>query len=189
MNRSDFLTGWQQFLLVVFRFSVGWHLFYQGMGKLQAAQWSAGDYLRTATGPLGPWFQKLAQDPWWLSLADRATVWGLMIVGLLLMVGLFTRTASLAAILLLLLFYLAHPPFPNHGFAPVSPQGFELYVNQVLIEILALTTSFAFNTGRISGLDLLVHNWIRARRSAVEARVQVAAVLREPQDEIMERLP
>jgi thiosulfate dehydrogenase (quinone) large subunit len=185
--RSDFLTGWQQFLLVLFRFSVGWHLFYQGMGKMRVAHWSSGDYLRTATGPLGPWFQKLSQESWWLGMADQATVWGLVILGLLLMVGLFTRTASLAAILLLLLFYLAHPPFPLHGFAPITPQGFELYVNQVLIEILALSVGLAFNTGKISGLDLLIHNWIRGRRSERHTRAQVAAELRKPHDEIVER--
>ncbi len=156
MSSANSLTGWQQFMLVLFRFCVGWHLFYQGMGKLRAARWSAEPYLKSADGPLAALFQRMTENRAWLSVADQATIWGLMILGVLLMVGLFTRAASLGAIALLLLFYLAHPPFPVHGFGVPTINGNELYVNQVLIEILALAVSLSFDTGKISGLDMLI---------------------------------
>lgn len=34
LNSANGSSGLQQFLLVLFRFAVGWHLFYQGLGKL-----------------------------------------------------------------------------------------------------------------------------------------------------------
>ncbi len=164
MNRPDALTAWQQFVLVLFRFSIGWHVFYQGLGKLQAAHWSSESYLRTATGPLGWVFQWMAGQTAWLKLADQGTMWGLLILGLLLMIGLFTRTASLLAMGLLLLFYVAQPPLPYHGFAMRTPDGTELYVNKILIEIMALLVTLAFDTGLISGLDMIVGPWWRRAR-------------------------
>lgn len=175
MSPSALLTSWQQFLLVVLRFSIGWHLFYQGFGKLQAVRWSAQPYLSSATGPFASLFHWVAATPRWLGVADAATVWGLMIAGVLLMIGLFTRTASVAGILLLVLFFAAQPPVPRHGFAAQGPEGFELYVNKVLIEILALALTVAFNTGRISGLDMLVSQWIRKKRYGVRDRAKTPA--------------
>jgi len=176
--RAEGLTAWQQFLLVLLRFTIGWHLFYQGLGKLQSPHWSAEGYLRAATGPLAALFQKMAASGAWLALADRATVWGLIVLGMLLMVGLFTRPASAGAILLLALFYAAQPPLPAHGFAARTPDGSELYANKVTIEILALLVALAFDTGRISGLDLLVRQWF-ARRRAPRAGGEVAAATQD----------
>ena len=174
LNPGGRFSSWQQFVLVLSRFCVGWHLFYQGLGKLQAAHWSAEGYLKSATGPLSSQFSKLAANAAWMALADRATIWGLMIAGVLLMLGLFTRLASVGAILLLLLFYLAHPPFPVHGFGAPTINGFELYVNQVLIEILVIVVCLAFRTERISGLDMLLHDWRQRRKygSSPEAKYE-----------------
>ena len=86
----------QQFLLVLLRFVVGWHLFYQGLGKLWIVGWSAKGYLENASGPLDNVFQALADRPGLMSLADFAVVWGLLLSGLLLMLGLFSRLAALA---------------------------------------------------------------------------------------------
>ena len=164
MNRPIALTAWQQFVLVLVRFSVGWHIFYQGLGKLQVARWTSESYLRGATGPLGWLFQRMAEQSTLLKLADQGTMWGLLVLGLLLMVGLFTRTASLLAMGLLMLFYLAQPPLPAHGFAVRTPDGTELYVNKILIEVMALLVTLAFDTGRISGLDMIVGPWLRRTR-------------------------
>ncbi len=167
MNLSNALTGWQQFVLVLFRFSIGWHLFYQGLGKLQAARWTSEGYLLTATGPLAGVFQKMAANPTLLRICDLATVWGLMILGFLIMIGLLTRTASILAILLLFSFYVAQPPLPVYGFAVWTRDGSELYVNKVFLEMMAILICLAFDTGRISGLDMLIAG--RFRRSRVPA--------------------
>jgi thiosulfate dehydrogenase [quinone] large subunit len=177
LKPADSLTASQQIVLVLFRFSIGWHLFYQGWGKIEAAHWSSESYLRAATGPLAGVFEYMANQTAWLRLADQGTMWGLLILGLLLMVGLFTRIASILAIGLLLLFYAAMPPLPFHGFALRTPDGTELYVNKVLIEILALLVSLVFDTGKISGLDMLVGRWFRRVRPGVNGRAAPADLI------------
>lgn len=176
MSSTNSLTGLQQFVLVFFRFAIGWHLFYQGLGKYQSIQWSSKSYLSGSTGPFAGLFQKLADSPNLLSMADHATVWGLMVFGILLMLGLLTRTATVGAMLLLALFYLAQPPFPHHGFGIRTPDGSELYVNKVSIEITALVVSLVFDTGRISGLDLLVPARLRRKEQPEEAGAATSAI-------------
>ncbi len=178
VNSTNGLTGWQQFLLVLFRFSIGWHLFYQGLGKLQAVRWTSEGYLLAATGPLAPLFQRMASHPILLRIGDVATMWGLVVLGTLIMVGLFTRTASALAIGLLLLFYLAQPPLPVYGFAVWTRDGSELYVNKVFLEVMALLVCTAFNTGQISGLDMLLGVWHRKSPASDSTSARVSAPAR-----------
>ena len=160
----------QQFLLVLLRFVVGWHLFYQGLGKLWIVGWSARGYLENASGPLENVFQSLAARPWLMTLADFAVVWGLMLVGLLLMLGLFSRLAALGGFLLLFLFFAAAPPMPYLGFSVPGPEGSELYVNKTLIEALLLIVLAVLPTGHMAGLDILVSSWRRRRKSVFSRR-------------------
>ncbi|MFQ5738065.1 MAG: DoxX family membrane protein [Acidobacteriota bacterium] len=150
------VSAFQQFVLVLIRFVIGWHLFYQGLGKLRAVSWSAQGYLSSAKGPFASFFQALADSPTWLRIADALTVWGLLIAGLLLMFGLFTRTAAVVALLLLLLFFLAAPPLPYMGFTVPTGQGSELYIDKTLIEALALLVVLSFPTGKMAGLDIFL---------------------------------
>ena len=62
------------------------------------------------------------------------TSWGLAIVGVLLILGLFTRLASLAGIGFVLLFYLCNPPFVGY-FYSIPTEGSYLIVNKNLVEI------------------------------------------------------
>ena len=41
----------QQVFLVLLRFVVGWHLFFQGLGKFWTVDWSARGYMENASGP------------------------------------------------------------------------------------------------------------------------------------------
>jgi thiosulfate dehydrogenase [quinone] large subunit len=97
--------------ITVLRILVGWHFFYEGLTKLTAPSWTAAGYLKQARGPFGEMFRGIAADPIMLANADLVTMWGLTIVGLLLILGLFTRLASVAGIGFILLFYFATPPF------------------------------------------------------------------------------
>jgi uncharacterized membrane protein YphA (DoxX/SURF4 family) len=157
------MTRIQQGTLVVLRFAIGWHLFLQGYGKLTQPGWSAASYLQHATGPLAGIFRALAAKATMLSICDISVPWTLLVAGLFLMLGLATRSAGVAAMLLLAAFVLAHPPLLVGGILVVGPDGnAELYVNQTVIEILALAVVLVFDTGRLAGLDLL----LRGRRPA-----------------------
>ncbi len=163
LRSSWFPNPFQQVVLVALRFVVGWHLFYQGLGKYLAVNWTAQGFLEAARGPFAGYYKSLAASPDLLRIADGVTVWGLMVIGLLLMLGLLTRTAAFSGFVLLLSFFLAAPPVTYMGFTIATAQGFELYVDKTLIEALALLVILAFPTGQMAGLDILITQWRRRR--------------------------
>ncbi len=150
--------------ITVLRIVVGWHFLYEGIAKLTAPSWSAVGYLKQARGPFAGLFRWLASQPNLLGNADLITMWGLTIVGLLLMLGLFTRLASVAGIAFILLFYLANPPFVGY-FYSIPTEGSYLIVNKNLVELCALVVILMTGSGRGAGLDRILHR-IFARRPA-----------------------
>src|SRR5512144_1352925 len=153
--------------ITVMRIIVGWHFLYEGIAKLTSPSWSAVGYLRQARGPFSGLFRWLASQPNMLANADQITMWGLTIVGLLLILGLFTRLASLGGIGFLLLFYFANPPFVGY-FYSLPSEGSYLVVNKNLVELCALAVVFLTRSGLYAGLDRIVHGLV-ARRPRLAA--------------------
>jgi thiosulfate dehydrogenase [quinone] large subunit len=153
--------------ITVMRIIVGWHFLYEGIAKLTSPSWSAAGYLRQARGPFAGLFRWLASQPNMLANADQFTMWGLTIVGLLLILGLFTRLASLGGIGFLLLFYFANPPFVGY-FYSLPSEGSYLIINKNLVELCALVVVFLTGSGRFAGLDRIVHGLV-ARRPQLAA--------------------
>ena len=148
--------------ITALRVLVGWHFLYEGLTKLTAPSWTSAGYLKQARGPLAEQFRWLATQPDMLANADLITMWGLTLVGLFLILGLFTRLASLAGIGFILLFYLCNPPFVGY-FYSIPSEGSYLIVNKNLVEISALAVIFATGSGRFAGLDRIVHGLISRR--------------------------
>jgi thiosulfate dehydrogenase [quinone] large subunit len=148
--------------ITVMRVLVGWHFFYEGLTKLTAPSWTAAGYLKQAKGPLGESFRSLATRADLLANADLITMWGLTMVGLCLILGLFTRLASLAGLGFILLFYLAAPPLIGYFYA-IPAEGSYLIVNKNLVEAAALVVILLTGSGRFAGLDRIVHGLIRRR--------------------------
>jgi thiosulfate dehydrogenase [quinone] large subunit len=85
-------------------------------------------------------------------------MWGLTLIGFAMIVGIFTRVAKAGALLLLLFYYVAHPPLMMADY--IFPgEGSYLWVNKNLIELLAVAVLFAFPTGNIIGIDRLIKNF------------------------------
>ena len=145
-------------LQVVLRMAIGWHFLYEGLSKALGGAWTARDYLAAAEGPLAPAFQWIAENPGVLATVDFLNVWGQVLIGLGLLLGLFSRTASLAGALLLALYYIARPQ--------------ATVVNATLVEMLALVTLAAFPTGKVVGLDRLLS---RRRLAAVPPGLRTPA--------------
>jgi thiosulfate dehydrogenase (quinone) large subunit len=155
------LSPVQQVGLVVLRTLVGWHFLYEGYTKAIApawshagvplSRWTAAGYLKASTGPLADFFHDLAGAAW-LDKIDLLVVTGLVLVGLSLMLGLFTQTGCVGALLLLALFYIS--AIPLSGVAQPGTEGTYLIVNKNLIEAAAVIVILSFRTGRIAGLDL-----------------------------------
>jgi thiosulfate dehydrogenase [quinone] large subunit len=142
--------------ITVLRVLIGWHFLYEGITKISAATWSAAGYMRAARGPFADFFRWIAGQPNLLDNANTVTMYGLTIVGLLLILGLFTRLAALGGIAFILLFYLATPPFIGY-FYSIPSEGSYLIVNKNLVELAALVVILLTGSGKFAGLDRIVH--------------------------------
>jgi thiosulfate dehydrogenase (quinone) large subunit len=152
--------------ITLMRIFVGWHFLYEGIAKLTSPSWSAVGYLRQARGPFAGFFRWLASQPNLLANADFITMWGVTLVGAFLILGLFTRLASLAGIGFILLFYLCNPPFVGY-FYSIPTEGSYLIVNKNLVELGALLVILMTGSGRFAGLDRIMHNlYVRRERLA-----------------------
>ena len=147
---------WPMIAITLMRVFVGWHFLYEGIAKLSAPSWSAAGYLKASRGPFSAMFKSIAAQPNLLDNVNLITSWGLAIVGVLLILGLFTRLASLAGIGFVLLFYLCNPPFVGY-FYSIPTEGSYLIVNKNLVEIGALLVILTTGSGQFAGLDRIVH--------------------------------
>jgi thiosulfate dehydrogenase [quinone] large subunit len=153
--------------ITLLRVIVGWHFLYEGIAKLTSTSWSAAGYMKASRGPFADFFKWIATQPNLLDNANLVTMWGLTIVGILLILGLFTRLASLGGIGFILLFYFANPPFVGY-FYSLPTEGSYLIINKNLVELCALVVILVTGSGRFAGLDRLLH-LLFARRPRLAA--------------------
>ncbi|MEX0715174.1 MAG: hypothetical protein WD066_01235 [Planctomycetaceae bacterium] len=100
-----------------------------------------------------------------LRFVDQATMWGLLVLGVLLMVGLLSRVAAFLGAALVFSFYLAMPPWPGVvEFQSFGPEH-SFIVDKNFIEALALLALAAMPTGRWFGVDAIFPR-IGGRRKA-----------------------
>ena len=150
---SQSYSDLQIFSLTFLRVIIGWHFLYEGLTKLfSVPSWTAKSYLLGSVGPFAPAFKAMALHPGLLNIADKLNIWGLILIGLSLFIGLFSKPFKLCGIVLLSLYYFAYPPFTTLVInTPV--EGSYWIVNKNLIEMAALFVLFMFPTSQITGLD------------------------------------
>jgi len=151
---------------LLIRIMIGWHFLYEGMVKLLDPRWSSGPYLMQSRWLFSDLFHSMAQNPTVLLVVDFLNIWGLILIGSALILGVFTRFACFTGVFLLGLYYVANPPFGAYGFG-VS-EGHYFFVNKTLIEMAALVLLGLFPSEALIGLDRL----IAGRRNAGEVPVQ-----------------
>jgi thiosulfate dehydrogenase (quinone) large subunit len=161
------LSRVQMATIVVLRVLIGWHFLYEGLSKLTSPGWSASGYLLQSRGPFAGVFRWMAADASALAAVNQLNMWGLTAIGLGLILGCFTRVASAAGLLVLLMFYLCNPPFVGYFYA-IPTEGSYLVVNKNLVEAAALAVVLVTNSGRAAGLDRIIHGLLRRRRSSLE---------------------
>jgi thiosulfate dehydrogenase (quinone) large subunit len=148
-------TKLQSFALVVLRITIGWHFLYEGGVKVLNPHWTSKAYLLDSGGFLKDFFAQLAGNQALLSISDYANAWGLTLIGLSLLLGIFTRYSCIAGVVLLLLYYLSHPAFPGIQYLFPS-DGSYFIINKTMVELFALLVIFAFPTSDIFGLQRLL---------------------------------
>jgi thiosulfate dehydrogenase [quinone] large subunit len=161
-NGEAGFTRVQAFALVLLRVLIGWHFLYEGIAKLSLPAWSATGFLSQSRGPFAELFRGLAADPSTLERVNAMTMWGLVLIGLGLVVGCLTRLAAASGILMILLIYLCNPPFVGY-FYSIPTEGSYLVVNKNLVEAAGLLVVIVTNSGRIAGLDRIIHGLLRGR--------------------------
>ncbi len=133
----------QQHALVALRIGMGWLFFYAGLSKIIDPTWTAAGYLSNAiTFPgLFEWLAS-AGNIGWVSFLNE---WGLLLIGLGLILGLFVRYASYAGVVSMVLYWLPilEFPFVGHGFL----------VDDHIIYMLVFCVLIHFNAGKYVGFD------------------------------------
>lgn len=147
-------SNWQLAALVTLRILIGWHFLYEGITKLLNPNWSAASFLLESKWIFAGIFKGIAGNPSVLSIVNVLNTWGLIFIGLGLIMGCLSRIATVAGMVLIGLYYLCNPPFTGLYYA-IPSEGSYLIVNKNLIEIAALFVLHLFSTGHIIGLDRL----------------------------------
>ena len=134
----------QKLTLFLLRIATGWMMLYAGVTKIMDPQWSAAFYLKDAkTFPaLFHWFMQ----PGILPLVNIVNEWGLTLLGVSLILGIFVRLSSLLGALLMLLYY-----FPILDGVYPNPHAY--IVDEHVIYTLVLLFFAAVGAGRIWGLE------------------------------------
>ena len=152
---SERILPW---FLTIVRIAIGWHFLYEGMAKLLSAGWSSAPYLAASRWIFAPLFNSMAESASLVAVVDFLNIWGMILVGLGLMTGLFTRLASTGGAVMLFFFFVAYPPIPGYMYG-VPAEGSYLWVNRNLIEFFVLAAFFFLSAEQQFGLDRLIKKW------------------------------
>lgn len=153
MISTSNLSKTQLSALVALRVLTGWYFLYEGVTKLLSPTWSAYGYLMDSKGWLTPVFTWMADTPLVLNTVNYLNIYGLTLIGLSLMLGIFSRTGSIGAIVMLALFYLSHPPLMDVSYV-LRPEGSYLWVDKNLIIMASVVVSgLVFPTSGRVGFD------------------------------------
>ena len=148
-------TSTQTWGLAILRILIGWHLLYEGLAKLLNDNWTAGPYLLSSEGWFAGLFKWLASNEALLAFVDVVNIWALILIGAALLLGLFSRIALIAGIVLLSLYFLSHPPLIGSQFLAPGVGNY-VFVNQTLIEIVAMFVLLVVPGSRAIGLDRFI---------------------------------
>jgi thiosulfate dehydrogenase (quinone) large subunit len=144
----------QRYVLVGLRLLIGWQILYEGFSKLLIPNWSSADFLLESKWILEGFATWIVSNPSVLKAVDFLNIWGLIAIGLGLMLGLFTRVAAVSGAVLLFMYYLINPPLIGLEYS-IPAEGNYMIVNKTLIEVTALILLAVFPTGSFAGLDIL----------------------------------
>jgi uncharacterized membrane protein YphA (DoxX/SURF4 family) len=112
-------------------------------------KWRAQEFLTTEQLKMGSVARPFDQQ----EFIDKSTMWGLTILGAMLIAGFWTRFAALGAAVLVMQFYLAYPPIP--GYPEVPGTEHSVIVNKNLIEVLVLCAFIFLPSGMWFGIDAI----------------------------------
>ena len=153
------------YLVTVLRILVGWHFLYEGITKLADPGWTSRYYLLGSNWIFGGLFHWMASSPGVLRVVDFLNIWGLVLIGLSLFIGLFVRWSSVCGAVLLLFYFAAYPPIFGHTLGAVAEGNYQ-WVDKNLIELFVLIVFAALPIGFTFGADRWLRCWKEERPAA-----------------------
>ena len=122
--------------LFLLRVTLGVYYLYAGLSKVFNSEWSAASFLNGAENFPGmfAWFASDGNIAW----VNFLNEWGLTLLGVALILGLFMRWAVIGGTILMILYYLTSIDFP--------------YVDNHIIYIAALWVLLKLDAGKYWGL-------------------------------------
>lgn len=138
------MNKYQKIFLFLTRITLGWMFFYAGITKILNPEWSAEGYLKGAKTFSGfyLWLTQPALLPW----TNLINEWGLTLLGVSLILGIFVRLSSVLGAVLMILYYLPALDFPY-------PNTHSYIVDEHIIYIFILLFLGSLRAGKIWGLD------------------------------------
>lgn len=156
MSLLDRYSRPQLFSLVTLRVIIGWYFLYEGLAKVFSPNWTSYGYLMDSEGVFAPFFKELALNGTMIQIADNINIYGLIVIGLCLILGSFTKIASFMALSFLSMYYLSHPPVIDAQYI-LRPEGSYLWIDKNSVIFFAIVVLLFFPTSRLIGLDRYIY--------------------------------
>jgi thiosulfate dehydrogenase [quinone] large subunit len=131
-----------QLFAFLLRLAMGWIFLYAGYHKLRYGFTAEGFLAHATSGPWKDWFVSLGQSPSALDVIDPLVMYGQVLIGGALILGLFTRFALLMGAAMMFLFYIAQ-----------FPPEYDLFLDYYIVYILVYLMLGVLAAGRVWGLD------------------------------------
>lgn len=144
-NRSE------RTIILLLRLSMAWVFLYAASHQVTVPGWSVAGFLGSAKTFHG--FFQLFTGPVVAPVISFLVEYGHLLIGLSLLTGLLVRVSSLAAIALMILYWMAHMNFPY-----ISNTN-NFLVDEHIVYALVLALLIARHAGHIVGLDAWVARW------------------------------
>ena len=133
----------QKITLFLVRISLGWFMFYAGITKVLDSTWSAEGYLKGAK--LLPGFYMWLTSPGIMPVVNFVNEWGMTLLGVSLILGIFLKYSAPLGALLMLLYYIP--------LGIIHPDAHSLIVDEHIIYSFLMLYMARVGAGKVWGLD------------------------------------
>jgi thiosulfate dehydrogenase (quinone) large subunit len=136
-------TGGRAFrvTLLILRVALGGLFLEAGLDKLLSGSFSAAGFLSASKGPFAGFYSGLASNSGLLPIVNNLVIWGEILIGAALILGILVRFSSFWGIVQMILYYSASLP-PSSG-----------WINQDIIYIAVFLALMFSGIGYFVGLD------------------------------------
>lgn len=146
---SSYMNKSSKYVLFLLRVSMGVVFFYAGITKILNPEWSAAGYLGNSSvlPELYAWFANASNIGW----VDILNKWGLLLIGISLILGLLVRFSASLGALMMFLYYLPLVTFPYVG-------DHSYIVDDHVVYIFVLILFATIGAGRFYGFDKIIQD-------------------------------